>query len=115
MGNPVVNSIMLASKGLLVLGILVSIAAGAPRPWPINQRVCIGSCSLDLGTITFAGTDGAACNNALRLSSTFYCARIHCDPADIEPGINWLADPNVCPDPLGRITYTAYQNLVANV
>ncbi len=83
---------------------------------PLGHQTCVASCYYSLVDIKFANRNETltlACTNPLRISSTFYCIKQHCEDADIEPGVGWWAA--TCKGSKKKVTKAAYESAVADV
>lgn len=80
----------------------------------VGREVCVGACSEALQAIIFDGKSGKACNNTLRISSIFYCTKIHCDETVLPAGLNWLQNGCAAASP-GQFTIATYESATANV
>lgn len=92
------------------------LAACALAAKPLGREVCVASCYDALLKVKYAGsneTEQIACTNPLRVTSTYYCVRKHCEEEDLVPGIAWWA--GTCKKSKKVITLKLYQTAVSNV
>lgn len=85
---------MLSSSRFLLLLLPLLFAAGALAAKPLKREVCVASCYYALLAIQYDSrnvTEQTLCSNSLRITSTYYCMAIHCQEADVEPGVAWWA------------------------
>jgi hypothetical protein len=95
------------------LVVLIALASVVSADKAVGSQVCVGSCSEALLSIVFAGKGGKACYNSLRVSSIFYCAKIHCRESVLAVGIDWLDNGCATAAP-GQFTIAAYESATAN-
>lgn len=92
---------------------LFIVCASAAKP--LGHEVCVASCYYSLLKIKYAGANAkaeAACTNPLRVKSTYYCVRLHCEEDDISPGIDWWAA--TCKNSTKVVNQKAYKSTSSN-
>lgn len=66
---------------------------------PSNSQLCAAACSSTLDSVIFnttVSTDDyytGYCEDTLRLSSIFFCIRIHCSQSQIENAVDYTVEP----------------------
>lgn len=82
---------------------------------PLGHEVCVASCYYSLLKAKYAGASSkaqTACTNKLRVQSTYYCMKLHCQEEDIEPGVAWWAGS--CTNSTKVVNIMAYRTSTAN-
>ncbi len=79
---------------LLAFALLVSKSV---QQTPTDSQLCGAACKLALESVMFGttvSTGDSYCQDTLRLSSIFFCIRLHCStPAEIQTGVEYVEDP----------------------
>lgn len=97
-------------KFLIVLFVSCAYAAK-----PLGHEVCVASCYYSLLKAKYAGASSkaqTACTNKLRVQSTYYCMKLHCEEEDIEPGVAWWA--GTCANSTKVVNVEAYKSTTAS-
>ncbi len=99
---------MAVLKSLCLIGILINVVTCIK---PLGKEVCVASCNQALAGVVFPGKTGTACNSDLRLTSIFYCTKIHCEDSGLEAGLAWLKASCKFTQP---VTVKAYEAATSN-
>ncbi|KAL2020514.1 hypothetical protein VTK56DRAFT_8314 [Thermocarpiscus australiensis] len=94
----------------------LALVAGALAAKPLQHEVCAASCYYSLAKIKYSGgneTERTACTNSLRVTSTYYCMGIHCEEADVKPGIDWWSE--TCKKSKQLVNVEAYRTAMSHI